>query len=89
MEHTALGHEVAEELDAYTWAQNLLPQLPDSVFASDDFEIHKYVQGHLLFLLDADMQRSIDRTAYDRGYPTHAVRSVLYIVLRDAIISKV
>ena len=83
---TAFGREIAEKLQAEAWAETLSPTLRDRVANMQPFEIDAYAEDYSKRHLSDDMKTRVAACAYEFGTTQDGVKSVLRVVLRDALL---
>lgn len=83
---TPLGQDVAKELDAYTWAKELAPQLRPEVAEKEDWEVDDFCESYVRRDI-GEMANTVRAISYKRGIPTADTLSVLRVVLRDALLA--
>lgn len=86
---TEFGEEIAGELDAENWANDLAYDIWEDVQEMKDYEVHEYCFDRVRSDdFTGDMRDTIKEVAYENGINTDGVYDVLAIVLRDTILEK-
>lgn len=85
---TDRGREFAEFLDAGAWAEPCAASVVDHVQGKEPYEIDQFVVKYLDDRLTLEMQKQVEKCAYEFGVECDSVLSVLRVVLRDALLAK-
>lgn len=87
---TESGQEIADELDAASWVEKIIPQLRDRTKGEPPAVIEEVCFDYLVYSDDfqpaPELAAKIRATAYEHGVAREQVRGVLAIILRDELI---
>ena len=81
-----LGLTIANRLNADEWAAGLAPKLLPDIKGLRPFEIDNFCYEYVNNKLGDEWTERLAAAAYEHGVDRGAVRSVLWIVLRDELI---
>jgi len=84
---TDFGKEIAQWLEAEAWAGELARSLVSEVHGKQPFEVDAFCQRYVRGRLPDDWKQNVAKCAYEFGISEDGVRSVLRVVLRDALLS--
>ncbi len=82
---TKFGTEIAEEIEAQSWAERLAPSLMHEVGGKEPFEIDRFCIDYVE-RLGPEWDRKIAKSSYEFGIKESGIKSVLHVVLRDEIL---
>ena len=90
---TSLGKEIAEEVSAREWAQNLAGALIKEVvevIGKHSYEIEEFCFQYMREepLLSEEINQKIKKAAYEKGITKRDVLDVLALELRDELIAR-
>ena len=83
---TDWGKEIAEDLGAERWATDLAPTLLPGLRNLEPFEIDEFAVNYVREKLSDEWTRKVAASAYKFGVEKAGIRSVLRVVLRDALL---
>lgn len=85
---TEFGTEIAEAIEAQSWAERLAPALMHEVGGKEPFEIDRFCIDYVE-RLGPEWDRKIAQSSYEFGIKESGIKSVLHVVLRDEILKTV
>ena len=90
---TSLGKEIAKEISAREWAQNLAGTLIKEiveVIGKHSYEIEEFCFQYMREkpMLSEEMNQKVKKTAYEKGITQRDVLDVLALELRDELIAR-
>ena len=84
---TDLGKRAAIEMDVYSWAAGVVPDLLPQAKEKEEFEIYEICTEYVQVLNDDDsMKRTVAAYAYEHGSDSDSVLTILMVVLRDELL---
>ena len=81
-----LGHQIATDLEAESWAAKLAPSVLPEVQHLQDFQIEAFCGHYVYQRLTGEWPNRIAAMAYEQEIEPEGVRAVLRVVLRDELI---
>ena len=85
------GHMIAKKVDAERWATEIAPTLTAKVEGLQPFQIDQfcraYVDADAYDAMSPDWRERVGVAAYESGVDRWAVLDVLYVVLRERLIT--
>lgn len=88
---TDLGQEISDQIGAAAWARLQAVTVIEKIVGKEPFEIDSFCREYVTSARrsDVDLNRQVQRTAYDRGLGIPDVEVVLAIVLRDRLLDEI
>lgn len=84
---TDLGKRAAIEMDVYSWAAGVAPDLLPRAKGKEEFEIYEICTEYVQALNNEDsMKRTVAAYAYEQGSSSNSVLTILMVVLRDELL---
>ena len=82
---TKFGTEIAEDIEAQSWAERLAPSLMHELGGKEPFEIDRFCIDYVENL-GPEWDRKIAKSSYEFGIEESGIKSVLQVVLREEIL---
>ena len=82
---TKFGTEIAEDIEAQSWAERLAPSLVHELVGKEPFEIDRFCIDYVENL-GPEWDRKIAKSSYEFGIEESGIKSVLQVVLREEIL---
>jgi len=82
---TDYGRKMAKFLQADEWAVRIAAAVENEVVNREPFRIEEFSRSYVKSLLDPSMEELVSACAYEFGADKDAVKSVLWVVLRDEL----
>ena len=87
IELTEYGEGLSEKLRARDWASRVAPTIQTNVSGKEPFRIDEYCKGHVS-QISVETDPGVFKLAYENGISDENMRSVLAVVLRDELLSR-
>ena len=83
---TEFGEEIAKEVEAFTWANQLAHVLLPEIRGMEPFEIDEFCKSYVPERITDELRRRIAMCAYEMGTEKSDIELALEVVLRDALL---
>lgn len=85
---TEFGEEISRRLDARSWATETASNLLPEVRGKQAFQVDEFCETYVQTRLSEEWKTEVARCAYELGRDRESILSVLRVVLRDELLSR-
>ena len=85
---TEFGEEISRRLDARSWATETAANLLPEVRGKQAFQVDEFCETYVQTRLSEEWKTEVARCAYELGRDRESILSVLRVVLRDELLSR-